>query len=169
MAWIWLTGRCIPEQCVLDLNVLSGILDPWTVLPLGDEFLSQRVPWTLRPYKMTRPWTICPDSRPDDAGLMCPRPMCPRPKILGCCAPWTKPPLEIVSLTDVSRVPTLDRITHGSHKAGSTAAIRLPIGYRRKWPDLSQHKVGTHNNHITHGPHHAWTTQRMDVASAKLG
>jgi hypothetical protein len=21
------------------------------------------------------------------AGLMCPRPMCPRPKILGCCAP----------------------------------------------------------------------------------
>jgi hypothetical protein len=22
-----------------------------------------------------------------DAGLMCPRPMCPRPKILGCCAP----------------------------------------------------------------------------------
>ncbi len=36
------------------------------------------------------------------AGLMCPRPMCPRPKILGFCAPWTKPPLD-VSLTDVSR------------------------------------------------------------------
>jgi hypothetical protein len=27
-------------------------------------------------------------------------------------------------------VPTLDRATHGSHKAGATAAIRLPIGYR---------------------------------------
>ncbi len=33
-----------------------------------------------------------------DAGLMC-----PRPKILGCCVPWTKRPLDIVSLTDVSR------------------------------------------------------------------
>jgi hypothetical protein len=22
-----------------------------------------------------------------DAGLMCPRPMCPRPKVLGCCVP----------------------------------------------------------------------------------
>ncbi len=26
-----------------------------------------------------------------------------RPKILGCCAPWTKRPLDIVPLTDVSR------------------------------------------------------------------
>ncbi len=34
---------------------------------------------------------------------MCPRPMCPRLKILECCAPWTKRPLDIVSLTDVSR------------------------------------------------------------------
>jgi hypothetical protein len=38
-----------------------------------------------------------------EAGLMCPRPMCSRPKILGCCAPRTKRPLDIVSLTDVSR------------------------------------------------------------------
>jgi hypothetical protein len=34
---------------------------------------------------------------------MSPRPMCPQPKILGCCAPGTKRPLDIVSLTDVSR------------------------------------------------------------------
>ncbi len=38
-----------------------------------------------------------------DAGLMCPQPMCPWPKILGCCAPWTKQPLDIVPLTNVSR------------------------------------------------------------------
>jgi hypothetical protein len=38
-----------------------------------------------------------------DAGLMCPRWMCPRPKILGCCVPRTKCPLDIVPLTDVSR------------------------------------------------------------------
>ncbi len=53
----------------------------------------------------------------------------------------------------------------GSHKAGSTAAIRLPIGYRRNWPDLSRHKVGTHPQttspmyHITHGPHNAWVSR----------
>jgi hypothetical protein len=38
-----------------------------------------------------------------DAGLMYPRPMRPRPKILGCYAPWTKHPLDIAPLTNVSR------------------------------------------------------------------
>jgi hypothetical protein len=37
------------------------------------------------------------------AGLMCPLPMCPQPKILGCGAPLTQRPLDIVPLTDVSR------------------------------------------------------------------
>ncbi len=31
-----------------------------------------------------------------------PRPMCPRPKILGCCIPWTKCPLSILPLTEPS-------------------------------------------------------------------
>ncbi len=47
--------------------------------------------------------TACTEHTEFDAGLMCPRPMCPWPKILGCCAPWTNRPLHIVPLTDVSR------------------------------------------------------------------
>jgi hypothetical protein len=54
--------------------------------------------------------------------------------------------------------------TNGQHKAGSTAAIRLPIGYRR----LNQTYPNIKSAH-THGPHDAWTEQRMGVTSAKLG
>jgi hypothetical protein len=36
------------------------------------------------------------------AVLVRPRPMCPRPKILGCCIPWTKCSLAIVPLTKQS-------------------------------------------------------------------
>ncbi len=40
----------------------------------------------------------------DDKGAMLvhPRPMCARPKILGCCTPWTKCPLAILPLTKPS-------------------------------------------------------------------
>ncbi len=34
--------------------------------------------------------------------LVRPRPMCPRPKIFGCCIPWTKYSLAIVPLTEPS-------------------------------------------------------------------
>ncbi len=34
--------------------------------------------------------------------LVHPRLMCPRPKILGCCIPWTKCPLAILPLTEPS-------------------------------------------------------------------
>jgi hypothetical protein len=54
-----------------------------------------------------------------DAGLMYPRSMCPRLKVLGCCAPWTKRPLDTVPLTDVSQPWTasrMDRTTHGCHR-----------------------------------------------------
>jgi hypothetical protein len=34
--------------------------------------------------------------------LVHPRPMCPRPKILGCSIPWTKCPLAILTLTEPS-------------------------------------------------------------------
>ncbi len=61
-----------------------------------------------------------------DAGLMCPRPMCSRPKILGCCAPWTKRPLDIVSLTDVSRPWTAS-----SMELAPSAAIAASVGLRR--------------------------------------
>jgi hypothetical protein len=50
---------------------------------------------------------------------------------------------------------------NGQHQAGSTAAIRLPIGYRRlnlTYPD-------TKSAH-THGPHHARTAQRIGVMSS---
>ncbi len=59
-------------------------------------------------------------------GLMCPRPMCPQPKILGCCAPWTKRPLDFVSLTDVSRPWTAS-----SMELASSAAIAALVGLRR--------------------------------------
>ncbi len=59
------------------------------------------------------------------AGLMCPRPMCPRPKIIGCCAPWTKGPLDIVSLTDVSRPWTAS-----SMELAPSAAIAASVGLR---------------------------------------
>ena len=36
------------------------------------------------------------------AMLVRPRPMCPRPKILGCCIPWTKCPLANLPLTEPS-------------------------------------------------------------------
>ncbi len=36
------------------------------------------------------------------AMLVRPRPVCPRPKILGCCIPWTKCPLAILPLTKPS-------------------------------------------------------------------
>ncbi len=61
----------------------------------------------------------------NDAGLMCPRPMCPRPKILGCCAPWTKRSLDIVPLTDVSRPWTAS-----SMKLAPSAAIAASVGLR---------------------------------------
>ncbi len=61
-----------------------------------------------------------------DAGLMCPWPMCPRPKVLGCCAPWTKRPLDIVSLTDVSR-----SWTASSMELALSAAIEASVGLRR--------------------------------------
>ncbi len=57
---------------------------------------------------------------------MCPRLMCPRPKILGCCAPWTKRPLDIVSLTDVSRPWTASSI-----ELAPSAAIAASVGLRR--------------------------------------
>jgi hypothetical protein len=53
-----------------------------------------------------------------DAGLMCPQLMCPWPKVLGCCTPWTKRPLDIMPLTDVSQPWTasgMDRTTHSTN------------------------------------------------------
>jgi len=61
-----------------------------------------------------------------DAGLMCPRPMCPRSTILGCCAPGTKLPLDIVSLTDVSRPWTAPYM-----QLAPSAAIAASVGLRR--------------------------------------
>ena len=59
-----------------------------------------------------------------DAGLMCPRPMCPRLKILGCCAPGTKRPLDIVSLTNVSR-PWTASIMQLAPSAAIAASVSL--------------------------------------------
>ncbi len=39
--------------------------------------------------------------------LIHPRTMCPRPKILGCCIPWTKCPLAILPLTEPSHPPLI--------------------------------------------------------------
>jgi hypothetical protein len=44
-----------------------------------------------RDLKLVLPPSLPPQPKPCrgniDAGLMCPRPMSPRPKILGCCTP----------------------------------------------------------------------------------
>jgi hypothetical protein len=56
---------------------------------------------------------------------MCPRPMCPRLKILGCCAPGTKRPLYIVSLTDVSRPWTASRMELAP-SAAIAASVKPP-------------------------------------------
>ncbi len=53
---------------------------------------------------------------------------------------WMLRPLNKLSLgyyVPDRSVPTLDHVTHGSHKAGSTAAIRLPIGHWWNWPNLT--------------------------------
>ncbi len=53
---------------------------------------------------------------------------------------WMLRPLNKLSLGYYApdrSIPTLDHVTHESHKAGSTAAIRLPIGYRWNWPNLT--------------------------------
>ncbi len=81
-------------------------------LPRGGLSLATICVWTRRYVAM-------------DAGLMRPRPMCPRPKILGCCAPWTKPPLDNVSLTDVSRPWTWSTM-----KLAPSAAITASVGLR---------------------------------------
>ncbi len=44
----------------------------------------------------------CTIQRVRGAMLVHPRPMCPRPKILGCCILWTKCPLAILPLTEPS-------------------------------------------------------------------
>ncbi len=62
---------------------------------------------------------------------------------------------------------------NGPHKAGSTAAIRLPIWVPTTKPDLSRHKVGTHPwsaspmDRIMHGLHNAWALRPR--SSVKLG
>jgi hypothetical protein len=61
-----------------------------------------------------------------DAGLMC-----PRPKILGCCAPRTKHPLVIASLTDVSRPWTAS-----SMELAPSAAIAASVGLRHLMDQL---------------------------------
>ncbi len=59
----------------------------------------------------------------NDAGLMC-----PQPKILGCCAPWTKRPLDILPLTNVSRPWTAS-----SMELASSATIAASVGLRHLW------------------------------------
>ncbi len=77
-------GRMIPDQCVPTPSVREEISQHRTT----DEMSPNTTLYTFT-----------------DAGLMCPPPMCPRPKILGCCASWTKHPLDIVPLIDVSHRP----------------------------------------------------------------
>ncbi len=83
-------------------------------------------------FSMARKFTLQPLRRygvkppKKNAGLMCPRPMCPRPEILGCCSPWTKRPLDIVSLTNLSRPWTLS-----SMELAPSAASAASVGLRR--------------------------------------
>ncbi len=62
--------------------------------------------------------------------------MCPQPKILGCCPPWTKRPLDIVSLTDVSRTWTVS-----SMELAPSAAIAASVSLLHLM-DRHQHLVG---------------------------
>ncbi len=87
----------------------------------------------------------------DYAMLIHPRPMCPRPrpKILGCCIPWTKCPLAILPLTEPSH--PFDWIERSD--------TRLPAAARfsaaKRWssmcgpsvhPCLTRSRVGKHRS-----------------------
>ncbi len=88
--------------------------------------------------------------------LVHPRPMCPRPKFLGCCNPWTKCPLAILPLTEPShpfdliersdtRLPTAARFSAAKrwssmcgpsvHPTEGRQSNKPGQGRRRSWPD----------------------------------
>ncbi len=86
-----------------------------------------------------------------DAGLMCPWPMSPRLKVLGCCAPCTKRPLHIVPLTDVSQ--PLDRVTYGPHNAW--------VSRPRSWVKLGALRAPSLTITSLIAGLNAWTASRM--------
>jgi hypothetical protein len=135
-------GKYVPRRIRpwIIMQVYSMNLCPDKHVPerlfLPEASLGQYVPWTIRTLDNKSPgryaaWTICTLDNTSDAGLMC-----PRPKVLGCCAPWTKRPLDIVSLTDVSRPWTAS-----SMELAPLAAIAASVGLRPQmdqwgvWPD----------------------------------
>ncbi len=77
--------------------------------------------------------------------LVHPRPMCPRPKILGCCIPWTKCSLSIVPLTEPShlycrglRPGILDAVHALRPERSDTHALCGPC--------VTRSRVGTHRS-----------------------
>jgi len=150
------------------------------VVPFVKWYYFQLIPCSLIPvFRTRRPhvlvilWSICllfifswgdmnswltisgGDMRGTDAGLMCPRPMCPRPKVLGCCTPWTKCPLDIMSLTDVSRPWTASRMDRIKQDPQQLSAC--PLGSDETDPTYPDIKLAH-----THRPHHPYTASHMD-------
>ncbi len=92
---------------------------------------------------------------PNGAMLVHPRPMCPRPKILGCCIPGTKFPWAILPLTEPShpfdltersdtRLPTAARFSAAKRSYvwaerasdGGAPINKSGQGRRRSRPDV---------------------------------
>jgi hypothetical protein len=78
------------------------------------------------------------------------------------CGPWvstgTVPNRHVDSCRGSCFMRSVQGVSkHGSHKSGSTAAIPLPIGYRRlnlAYPNIkSAHTHGPH-----YAPHNAWVS-----------
>jgi hypothetical protein len=81
-------SMCVFTECTPLLRINRFNVTPNTVSPPAtvDQLIILTVPF----------WYFL------GAMLVHPRLMCPRPKILGCCIPWTKCPLTILPLTERS-------------------------------------------------------------------
>ncbi len=72
------------------MDLTSERSSVWDILFKGQIIRGKNCIWTNQP--MASPYNIKQNGEHFklDAELKCPRPMCPWPKVLGCCAPWTK-------------------------------------------------------------------------------
>ncbi len=87
MPWQWV----LVHVCAVPY-VFTG-----SIGPLDDTSYGWSTPRTIRPW-LTSLDPGPPLDNQNVAMLIRPRPMCPRPNFLGYCIPWTKRPLDVVSL-----------------------------------------------------------------------
>ncbi len=102
------------------LFVSFSVEQGWRIV----EWIPSDLPFRISPGERKNNWKI-------RCRVECPRLMCPWPKILGCWAPWTKRPFDILLLTDVSRPWT----TSSMELAPSAAIANFRSGTHRSGTD----------------------------------